>query len=239
MKRFISFSATREEAEPGQPAPLQLRRTQEIARQSLVNVGGLTYPLLQRAAMWTFVEEVDGGVVFTFNRQRPFGDVRFERDLSFLATRDPTDDEAEPPLVFLEALTWEFVFTLAFFEKFVATSTRPGTFRIGLGFAGFHDAQLDWAGFDEEREVEEAHGTLTNWRFRPGKDVVAFEEPGVAFPRTGDAELVQSISNVIAEAAFAVKGMRRTAFEVKESRLTLGRASIVAVVQAALARARA
>jgi|HubBroStandDraft_6_1064221.scaffolds.fasta_scaffold4231928_1 hypothetical protein len=52
MRRYISFSSTREVAEAGaQPQQLPLRRTQEVARQSLVNVGGLTYPLLQRASI--------------------------------------------------------------------------------------------------------------------------------------------------------------------------------------------
>jgi hypothetical protein len=67
MRRFISFSSTREEAEgPGTPQQLSLRKTQEAARQSLVNVGGLTYPLQQRASMWSSCEEVDQGVTFTF-----------------------------------------------------------------------------------------------------------------------------------------------------------------------------
>src|SRR5438094_363163 len=103
MKRYISFSATREVAEVGQPVPLPLRRTQDVARQSLINVGGLTYPLLQRSAMWTSPEEVDGGISFTFDRQKPYGDARFAQDLSFMATREPMDEEAEPPLIFLEA----------------------------------------------------------------------------------------------------------------------------------------
>jgi hypothetical protein len=234
MKRYISFSSTREVAEAGaQPAQLPLRRTQEVARQSLVNVAGLTYPLLQRASMWSFCDEVDQGVSFTFNRQRPYGDVHFGPDLSFLATREPTDDEAEPPLIFLEALTWELVLTMIFFKRFVATFGRPGTFRIGLGFAGFQDAQVDWAGFQEDPAAQQAQGMLTNWRFLPPKEAVAYEVPGVTFP-ANDEDLVGPIVDVIAETSFAVKGLRRTALGRNESRLSLTRASIEAVVRAAL-----
>lgn len=236
MRRYISFSSTREVAEAGAPPQqLPLRKTQEAARQSLVNVGGLTYPLLQRAAMWSFCEEVDQGVSFTFNRQRPYGDVHFGPDLSFLATREPTDDEAEPPVIFLEALTWEFVFTMVFFKKFVVAFGRPGTFRIGLGFAGFQDAQVDWAGFEEDPNALRTEGMLTNWRFQPPKEVVAYEVPGVVFPGNDD-DLVGGVVDVVAEASFAVKGIRRTALGRHESRLTLTRASIEGVVRAALER---
>jgi hypothetical protein len=232
MRRYISFSSTREvaeaDAQPQQQLPL--RRTQEVARQSLLNVGGLTYPLLQRASMWSFGEEVDQGVSFTFNRQHPYGDVHFDPDLSFLATREPTDDEGEPPVIFLEALTWEFVFTLIFFKKIVAAFGRPGTFRIGLGFTGFQDAQVDWAGFAEDPHAE---GMLTNWRFQPPKDVVAYEAPGIAFPANDD-DLVGGVVDVIAEASFAVQGIRRTALGRHQSRLSLTRASIEGVVRAAL-----
>ena len=235
MRRLISFSSTREVAEAGAP-PLQLplRRTQEVARQSLVNLGGLTYPILQRASMWSLPEEVDQGVTFTFNRQRPYGDVHFGPDLSFLATREPTDDEAEPPVIFLEALTWELVFTMIFFKRFVHAFARPGTFRIGLGFTGFQGAQVDWAGFYEDAEAQQAQGMLTNWRFQPPKDVVAYETPGVTLP-ANDEDLVGGMVEVIAEASFAVKGLRRTALERNESRLTLSRSSIEGVVRRALA----
>lgn len=236
MRRYISFSCTREVAEAGAPPQqLPLRKAQEVARQSLVNVAGVTYPLLQRASMWSFCDEVDQGVSFTFNRQRPYGDVHFGPDLSFLATREPTDDEGDPPVIFLEALTWEFVFTMIFFKRFVAAFRRPGTFRLGLGFTGFQDAQVDWAGFSEDAEAQQAQGMLTNWRFLPPKEVVAYEAPGVNFP-ANDEELLGSIVDVVAEASFAVKGLRRTALGRNESRLTLSRPSIEAVVRAALAR---
>lgn len=238
MKRNIEFSSTREVAEAGaQPAQLPLRRTQEVARQSLVNVAGLNYPLLQRTSMWSFCDEEDQGVSFTFNRQRPYGDVHFGPDLSFRATREPTDDEGEQPILFLEALTWEFVCTMIFFKRFVAAFGRPGMFRIGLGLAGFQDAQLDWAGFQEDPAVQQGQGMLTNWRFQPPKDVVAYEAPGVEFPGNDD-DLAGSIVDVIAEASLAVKGLRRTALGRTESRLTLARPSIEAVVRAALHAAR-
>lgn len=234
MKRYISFSSTREVTDPvASPQQLPLRKTQEAARRSLVNVGGLTYPLQQRASMWSLLEEVDQGVTFSFNRQRPYGDVHFGPDLSFLATREPTDDEAAPPIIFLEALTWEFVFTMIFFKKFVVEYGRPGTFRIGLGFAGFQDAQVDWAGFEEDPVALKAEGMLTNWRFRPPKEVVAYEAPGVVF-NGNDDDLVGGVVDVVAEASFAVQGIRSTALGRNQSRLTLTRASIENVVKAAL-----
>jgi hypothetical protein len=235
MRRYISFSATREVMEAGTLPPLPLRRTQELARQSLVNFGGLTYPLLQRASSWNTCDEVDGGISFTFNRQRPYGDVRFDQDLSFLATREPTDDEAEPPVIFLEALTWELVFTMVFFKRFLAAFGRPGTFRIGLGFAGFQGAQVDWAGFEDDPGTQQTEGRLTNWRFQPPKEVVAYEAPGVTFPVTDD-DLVRAVTDVVAEASFAVKGIRHRPFERNESRLSLTRTSIDHVVREALSR---
>lgn len=234
MKRYISFSCTREVAEPvASPQQLPLRKTQEAARRSLINVGGLTYPLLQRASMWSLLDEVDQGVTFTFNRQRPYGDIHFGPDLSFLATREPTDDEATPPFIFLEALTWELVFTMVFFKKFIAEYGRPGTFRAGLGFAGFQDAQVDWAGFEEDPAALRTEGMLTNWRFRPPKEVVAYEVPGVVFPGSDD-DLVRCVVDVVAEASFAVQGIRSTALGRNQSRLTLTHASIEGVVRAAL-----
>jgi hypothetical protein len=234
MKRYISFSATREVTEANQPVPLPLRRTQDVARQALVNLGGLTYPLLQRSSMWSNPEEVDGGVTFTFDRQKPYGDARFAQDLSFLATREPTDDEAEPPLIFLEALAYEFTFTMWFHHKVIAAFGRPGMFRIGLGFAGFADAQIDWAGFQEEPAVQREQGVLTNWRFAPPREVVAYESPGVSFPCTNKNDLVVPIAQAIAECSFAVKGYRRTAFDRTESRVVLSQTSIEGVVTSAL-----
>lgn len=235
MRRFFSFYGTREAAEVTTlPPQLPRRKTQEIARQSLINVGGTTYPLLQRASMWNFAEEVDQGVTFTFNRQRPYGDIHFDPDLSFQATREPTDDEAEPTLIFLEALTWELVFTMVFFNKFIGAFGRPGTFRIGLGFAGFQDALVDWVGFKEDPKTLREEGKLINWRFQPPKEVVAYEVPGIEFPVNNNDDLVAGIVEMIAEASFAVRGIRRTALGRDESRLTLARESIEGVVKAAL-----
>lgn len=236
MRRYFAFSATREGAEAALPVRLPLKRTQEAVRKSLINVGGLTYPLLQRPVMWVNPSESGAGALFTFDRQRPYGDVRFDEDLSFVAMREPTEDEADPPMIYLEALTWEFVFTLHFFEKLVAEFDRRGTFRIGLGLAGFQGAHVDWAGFEEEAETERRYGLLTNWRFMPSSDVSSFEVPGVYLPTTS-SDLREAIANVIAETAFAVKGRRRTALgDNSESRLNLSLPSIRRVVENAWER---
>jgi hypothetical protein len=120
---------------------------------------------------------------------------------------------------------------MVFFKNLVTRLARPGTFRIGLGFTGFRDAQVDWAGFKEPRNA--AEGMLTNWRFQPPKDVVAYESPGIAFPGN-DEDLVVGVVNVVSEASSAVKGLRRTALTSHQSNLTLTPESIEEVVRAAL-----
>src|SRR5262249_4788821 len=158
-RRNISFSSTREVAEAGAPPQqLPLRRTQEVARKSLVNIGGLKYPPPQRPSHWGVCGEGGQGVTVTVSRQPPYWGGHFGADLSLLATREPTDDETatEPPVIFLEALTWEFVATMIFFKKVVTAFGRQGTFRIGLGFVGFQEAQVDWAGFTEDPDAVRA-----------------------------------------------------------------------------------
>ena len=234
MKPAISFSASRETTESGVPKPLQLRHAQEVARQSLVNVGGVSYPLHQRAALWCNLgKDRDDAVSFEFNRQHPYGDCRFDQDLSFLASRELDDDESNPPIILLERLTWELVASLLFFSRFVQAHNRPGLFRIGLGLSDLIDTQFDWAGFENNPDVDEV---LTVWRFKPMHNRVCYEVPHVAFPIVED-DLVQAVTDVIADASQSVKGIRLSATKHYESRLELTRHSIDRVARLALTTA--
>jgi hypothetical protein len=232
MRQFISFYAIRETLE-NRSGRLQPRSFVQAARAALVNISGISYPNYQGASMWTDFQEDGKTLVFTFDRNPPFGQLRIESDCSFTSTRSPLEEESERNL-FLEALTWEFVFNMEFFSRFIAKVGRSGGFRIGIQLGGFRDAQIDWSGFEENKN----EGTLINWRFRPKVDIASFEAyNSVEFPCKGDKKIDDSIAEAIGELSFKIIGIRHRPLDKNvESPLYLKTESIEKVIKDARKR---
>lgn len=227
MRQYFEISATRISSSGGGRAALSLRRLQEAVRQSLINLDGVTYPAMQTSSAWAWanVTEVEDGSVFTFNRQAPLAEVAFAKDLSLRCVREPLNSETGPATIFLEALVYEFIATLIFFNKVVKSVNKPGEFKVGLGTTGFAEAYVDWSGFSESTDA--AGLSLINWRFRPGRDSVVFEGDSVSFPCDDFGPMRQAVTEVVRDFAFLVVGTRRTPMgNNSQSRLELTAASV-------------